>query len=110
MVVMNVFVGSWITRLYTGAVGAAALGLLVAPKVAGVLLIGLTSPVSIIFAPIFLLGEGWLTVPMMIISVVAGYLLNIAVINLIVRPKWASPAGTIYASSLSSGRSSRHAA
>jgi hypothetical protein len=88
MVGMNVFVGSWITRLYTVAVCASAIGALAAPGSAGVLLIALTSPVSIIFAPIYLLGDGWLTTPMLITSVLAGYLLNIAIINLITRPGW----------------------
>ena len=88
MVDMNVFVGSWITRLYTVAVCASAIGALAAPGSAGVLLIALTSPVSIIFAPIYLLGDGWLTTPMLITSVLAGYLLNIAIINLITRPGW----------------------
>jgi hypothetical protein len=72
------FLGNWITRLYLGAVITAAF----APHPA--YLIGLTSPVSIIFAPVFLLGDGWLTTPMYVGSVLAGYLLNTVVLNLIV--------------------------
>jgi hypothetical protein len=40
--------------------------------------------VSVIFAPIFLLGQGWMTVPMMIANVTAGCLLNTLLINTIV--------------------------
>lgn len=93
MVVMEFFVGTWVTRCYTGAVLASAAFMIAAnpvtgPGVAGIFLIALTAPVSIIFAPVFLLGDGWLTAPMMIGSVVAGYLLNTVVINMIARPRW----------------------
>jgi hypothetical protein len=83
------FLGNWATRAYFLAVVAAATFLVVAnaaigPSFAGIFLIALTSPVSVIFAPIFLLGQGWMTVPMMIASVTAGYLLNTLLINTIV--------------------------
>jgi hypothetical protein len=83
------FLGNWVTRGYAAAVVAAAAFMIAAdpitgPSVAAALLIGLTAPVSIIFAPFFLLGEGWLTTPMLIGSVLAGYLLNTVLINMIV--------------------------
>jgi hypothetical protein len=88
----NFFFGNWFTRLYLAAVGAAAAYLVVAnvlsgpdePSFAAVYLIGLTAPVSIIFAPIFLLGTGWMTLPMLVLSVLAGTLLNVLLINTIV--------------------------
>ncbi|MEV6489400.1 hypothetical protein AB0M20_12340 [Actinoplanes sp. NPDC051633] len=86
---MSFFVGNWVTRLYLGAVLVAtafmiAAGPAVGLGIAGIFLIALTSPVSIIFAPVFLLGEGWLTGPMMVGSILAGYLLNTVLINMIV--------------------------
>jgi hypothetical protein len=84
MVGMNFFVGNWVTRLYFGSVlVAAALMIAAGPGLADIFLIALTSPVSIIFAPVYLLGEGWLTGPMMVGSVLAGYLLNTVLINMI---------------------------
>jgi hypothetical protein len=82
---VNIFLGTWVARLYLLAVLAAAGGTAASgPSYAIVLLIALTSPVSIIFAPIFLLGDGWLTTPMLVLSVLAGYLLNVVLINWIV--------------------------
>jgi hypothetical protein len=83
------FLGNWITRTYLAAVVAAAAFMIAAnpftgPSVAGVFLIGLTAPVSVLFAPFFLLGDGWMTTPMLIGSVLAGYLLNTVLINMIV--------------------------
>ena len=83
------FLGNWVTRGYSAAVVAAAAFMIAAnpitgPSVASVLLIALTAPVSIIFAPFFLLGEGWMTTPMLLGSVLAGYLLNTVLINMIV--------------------------
>ena len=83
------FLGTWVTRAYTAAVVAAVAFMIAAnpvtgPSVAAVLLIGLTAPVSVIFAPFFLLGDGWLATPMLIGSVLAGYLLNTVLINMIV--------------------------
>ena len=85
----NFFFGNWITRIYLTAVGSAALFALAAgsgsgPSFAVIWLIALTAPVSVIFAPVFLLGEGWLTTPMMFGSVLAGLLLNTLLINVIV--------------------------
>jgi hypothetical protein len=82
------FFGNWVTRIYAIAVVISIIFLLAANPVVGfgfaaVFLIGLTAPVSIIFAPFFLLGEGWLTTPMMIGSVLAGYLLNTVLLNMI---------------------------
>jgi hypothetical protein len=37
----------------------------------------------VIFAPVFLLGDGWLTIAMLWLSVAAGVLLNTLVINTI---------------------------
>lgn len=84
----NFFLGSWVTRLYLLAVVTAACFMFAANAVIGtsyasVALIALTSPVSIIFAPIFLLGDGWMTTPMLMLSVLAGYLLNTVLINVI---------------------------
>jgi hypothetical protein len=83
------FLGNWVTRSYLAAVVAAAAFMIAAnpitgPSIAAVFLIGLTAPVSIIFAPFFLLGDGWLTTPMLFGSVLAGYLLNTVLINMIV--------------------------
>lgn len=78
------FFGNWITKLYLGAVIVAAAGKFLIGLPACIVLIGLTSPVSVIFAPIFLLGEGWMTVPMLWLSVLAGLLLNTLLINTIV--------------------------
>ena len=82
------FLGNWITRTYLAAVVVAAAFMTAAPfagpSVAGMFLIGLTAPVSVIFAPFFLLGDGWMTTPMLIGSVLAGYLLNTVLINMIV--------------------------
>ncbi len=85
----SIFLGNWVTRGYSAAVLAAAIFMIAAnpvtgPSVAAVLLIGLTAPVSIIFAPFFLLGDGWLATPMLIGSVLAGYLLNTVLLNMIV--------------------------
>lgn len=84
----HLFLGNWVTRFYSIAVLISIIVMIAAYPVVGfgfaaVFLIGLTAPVSIIFAPFFLLGEGWLTVPMMIGSVVAGYLLNTVLLNMI---------------------------
>ncbi len=83
------FLGTWVTRCYSAAVVAAAAFLIAAnpvtgPSVASAFLIGLTAPVSVIFAPFFLLGDGWMTTPMLIGSVLAGDLLNTVLINMIV--------------------------
>jgi hypothetical protein len=78
------FFGNWITRTYLIAVLVMAAGTFVAGQPACIVLIALTSPVSVIFAPIFLLGEGWMTVPMLWLSVLAGLLLNTLLINTIV--------------------------
>ncbi|MEV8506824.1 hypothetical protein AB0368_18720 [Actinoplanes sp. NPDC051475] len=86
------FFGNWVTRCYLLAVAAAAVFLLGAhlvtgdegPSFAGIYLIGLTAPVSVIFAPIALLGGGWLASAMLWLSVVAGMLLNTLLINTIV--------------------------
>ncbi|GGQ46382.1 SCO4225 family membrane protein [Couchioplanes azureus] len=86
------FFGNWVTRGYLFAVATAAVVLLGAnlatgghePSFAAVYLIGLTAPVSVIFAPIALLGEGWLAVAMLWLSVAAGVLLNTLLINTIV--------------------------
>lgn len=82
------FLGNWVTRIYSIAVVISIAFMIVANPVVGigfaaVLLIGLTAPVSIIFAPFFLLGDGWLAAPMLIGSVLAGYLLNIVLLNMI---------------------------
>ena len=86
------FFGTWTTRCYLFTVAAAAVimlgGNLAAgshePSTASIYLIGLTAPVSVIFAPIFLLGDGWQTIPMFWLSVTAGTLLNTLLINTIV--------------------------
>jgi hypothetical protein len=80
----NFFAGNWVTRTYLLAVLAMSAATLVAGPPACIVLIGLTSPVSVIFAPIFLLGDGWMTVPMLWLSVLAGLLLNTLLINTIV--------------------------
>jgi hypothetical protein len=86
------FLGTWPTRVYLFTVAVTAVILLGGnlatgdhePSAAAVYLIGLTAPVSVIFAPIFLLGDGWLTIAMLWLSVAAGVLLNTLLINTIV--------------------------
>jgi hypothetical protein len=86
------FLGTWTTRVYLFAVAVTAVILLGGnlatgnhePSSAAVYLIGLTAPVSIIFAPVFLLGDGWLAIAMLWLSVAAGVLLNTLLINTIV--------------------------
>jgi len=80
----NFFLGNWVTRTYLLAVLAMSAATVLAGLPACIVLIALTSPVSVIFAPIFLLGEGWMTVPMLWLSVLAGLLLNTLLINTIV--------------------------
>ncbi|MET8152867.1 SCO4225 family membrane protein [Actinoplanes sp. NPDC049668] len=85
------FFGNWATRIYLFAVGVAAAILIGGnlatgdhePSTAAAYLIGLTAPVSVIFAPFFLLGDGWLAVAMLWLSVAAGALLNTLLINTI---------------------------
>lgn len=87
----NFFLGNWATRGYLFAVAVTAAILLGGnlatgsqePSAAAVYLIGLTAPVSIIFAPVFLLGDGWLSIAMLWLSVAAGVLLNTLLINTI---------------------------
>lgn len=88
MVVMrNFFFGNWVTRTYLAALAVAVmLAAAGATELSQVWLIGLTAPVSVIFAPIYLLGDGWLTAPMMALSWLAGALLNCALLNMIVSP------------------------
>jgi ATP/ADP translocase len=78
----NFFLGNWATRIYLGAV--AVLIATSAVPFAKICLIALSAPVAVIFAPIYLLGTGWLTTPMMVLSVTAGVLLNTLLINTIV--------------------------
>ncbi|MEV6599091.1 hypothetical protein AB0M36_19875 [Actinoplanes sp. NPDC051346] len=86
------FFGNWFTRAYLFAVATAAVILLGAnlatgdhePSFAAVYLIALTSPVSVIFAPVALLGDGWTAIAMLWLSVAAGVLLNTLLINTIV--------------------------
>ena len=86
------FFGTWTTSIYLFAVAVAAVIMIGGnlatgdhePSTAAIYLIGLTAPVSVIFAPIFLLGDGWQTVPMLWLSVAAGVLLNTLLINTIV--------------------------
>ncbi|OJF13016.1 SCO4225 family membrane protein [Couchioplanes caeruleus] len=86
------FFGNWVTRGYLFAVAMAAAILLGSnlatgdhePSFAAVYLIGLTAPVSVIFAPVALLGEGWTATAMLWLSVAAGVLLNTLLINTIV--------------------------
>ncbi|MFI7596356.1 SCO4225 family membrane protein [Actinoplanes sp. NPDC049681] len=86
------FFGNWVTRCYLFAVGVSAAVLIGAqlatgdhgPSFAGIYLIGLTAPVSVIFAPIALLGDGWLAIAILWLSVVTGMLLNTLLINTIV--------------------------
>ncbi|MEU7903737.1 SCO4225 family membrane protein [Actinoplanes sp. NPDC049118] len=85
------FFGNWATRGYLFAVAVAAAVLIGGnlatgnhePTTAAIYLIGLTAPVSVIFAPFFLLGDGWLAVAMLWLSVAAGALLNTLLINTI---------------------------
>jgi len=78
------FCGNWVTRAYLLAVLVMSAGTVLAGRPACIVLIALTSPVAVIFAPIFLLGDGWQTVPMLWLSVLAGLLLNTLLINTIV--------------------------
>ena len=86
------FFGNWATRSYLFAVAVTAVILIGGnlatgdhePTQAAVYLIGLTAPVSVIFAPVFLLGDGWLSMTMLWLSVAAGVLLNTLLINTIV--------------------------
>jgi len=80
----NFFFGSWVTRVYLVAVLVMSAATIAVGLPACIVLIALTSPVSVIFAPIFLLGDGWMTVPMLWLSVLAGLLLNTLLINTIV--------------------------
>ncbi len=80
----NFFFGNWVTRTYLGAVLVLSAATLLGAMPAEIILIALTSPISVIFAPIFLLGTGWMTVPMLWLSVLAGLLLNTLVLNTIV--------------------------
>ena len=80
----NFFFGNWVTRTYLLAVLTMSAATMLVGLPACIMLIALTSPVSVIFAPIFLLGEGWMTVPMLWLSVLAGLLLNTLLINTIV--------------------------
>ena len=81
----NFFLGTWTTRVYLFAVAVTAVILLGGnlatgnhePSSAAVYLIGLT-------APVFLLGDGWLAIAMLWLSVAAGVLLNTLLINTIV--------------------------
>lgn len=78
----NFFLGNWTTRIYlTSVITLVASS---AAPVARICLIGLSAPASVIFAPIYLLGTGWMTAPMMVLSVTAGVLLNTLLINTIV--------------------------
>jgi hypothetical protein len=92
------FFGTWPTRVYLFAVAVTAVILIGGnlatgnhePTPAAIYLIGLTAPVSVIFAPVFLLGDGWLSIAMLWLSVAAGVLLNTLLINTIagtVRPR-----------------------
>ncbi|MFI5495382.1 SCO4225 family membrane protein [Actinoplanes sp. NPDC051859] len=86
------FFGNWITRGYLFAVAITAVILLGAnlatgehePTTEAIYLIGLTAPVSVIFAPVALLGDGWLAIAMLWLSAAAGTLLNTLLINTIV--------------------------
>src|SRR5690349_6112412 len=86
------FFGNWTTRAYLFTVAVTAVILLGGnlatgnhePSSAAVYLIGLTAPVSVIFAPVFLFGDGWLSIAMLWLSVAAGVLLNTLLINTIV--------------------------
>lgn len=86
------FLGNWATRVYLFAVAMTAVVLLgrnlatgdQEPTLAAAYLIGLTSPISIAFAPVFLIDDGWTAIAMLWLSVCAGTLLNTLIINLIV--------------------------
>ena len=80
----NFFFGNCVTRTYLLAVLTMSAATVLVGLPACIVLIALTSPVSVIFAPIFLLGEGWMTIPMLWLSVLAGLLLNTLLINTIV--------------------------
>jgi len=78
------FCGNWATRTYLLAVVVMSAGTVLVSRPACIVLIALTSPVAVIVAPISLLGDGWLTIPMLWLSVLAGFLLNTVLINMIV--------------------------
>ncbi|MET0495442.1 MAG: hypothetical protein ABW000_20145 [Actinoplanes sp.] len=86
------FLGNWATRCYLFAVAVAAVIMIGAdlatgshePAANSIWLIALTAPVSVIFAPIFLLNDGWQTIAMLWLSVACGVLLNTLLINTIV--------------------------
>jgi hypothetical protein len=80
----NFFFGNWVTRTYLLAVLVMSAATVAGGRSACIVLIALTSPISVIFAPIFLLGTGWMTIPMLWLSVLAGLLLNTLVLNTIV--------------------------
>ena len=76
------FFGNWVTRCYIVAVVVTAATSAAPPAKIG--LITLAAPVAVIFAPIYLLGTGWMIGPMMALSVMAGVLLNTLLLNTIV--------------------------
>jgi hypothetical protein len=76
------FFGNWVTRCYMVAVLVMAASSTL--PLAKICLIALAAPVAVIFAPIYLLGTGWMTTPMMALSVTAGVLLNTLLLNTIV--------------------------
>jgi hypothetical protein len=89
----NFFLGNWVTRAYLAAVLTMSAATLIGSMPACIVLVALTSPIAVIFAPIFLLGTGWMTVPMLWLSVLAGLLLNTLVLNTIVAKLPSSPRG-----------------
>lgn len=80
----NFFLGNWVTRAYLLTVLVLSAFTAAGSMPSCIALIAATSPISVIFAPIFLLGTGWMTVPMLWLSVLAGLLLNTLVLNTIV--------------------------
>jgi hypothetical protein len=80
----NFFFGNWVTRAYLLTVLVLSAFTAAGAMPACIALIASTSPISVIFAPVFLLGTGWMTVPMLWLSVLAGLLLNTLVLNTIV--------------------------
>src|SRR4029453_2302469 len=86
------FLGNWATRSYVFAVAVAAVIMTGADAATGsfepgpnsIWLIALTPPASVIFSPIFLLTDGWVTIAMLWLSVACGLLLNPLLINTIV--------------------------
>jgi hypothetical protein len=76
------FLGNWVTRCYIVAVAVMAVSS--AAPLAKICLIALAAPVAVIFAPIYLLGTGWMIGPMMVLSVITGVLLNTLLLNTIV--------------------------